>query len=107
VAVLQFALLYTCRVVWDAVNACDNQPFCVQGRIGILRASKLLSASFLESRIAFDQPTVLARGIAKKTVALSGLGTFCFSPLIGRAAPLTGKDYFIGSFVHRNTQAHR
>ena len=90
-AVLQFALLYTCRVVWDAVNACDNQPFCVQGRIGILRASKLLSVSFLESRIAFDQPTVLARGIAKKTVALSGLGTFCFSPSLAEQRRLPAK----------------
>jgi type I restriction enzyme S subunit len=55
----------------------DNQPFCVQRHIGILRPSKPIDATFLarimESRFAFDQATACATGIAQKTVPLSGL----------------------------------
>jgi type I restriction enzyme S subunit len=55
----------------------DDQPFCVQRHIGILRPSALIDVRFLaramESRLAFDQATVCATGIAQKTVPLSGL----------------------------------
>ena len=55
----------------------DDQPFCVQRHIGILRPSSLIDVNFLaramESRFAFDQATACATGIAQKTVPLSGL----------------------------------
>ena len=55
----------------------DDQPFCVQRHIGILRPTKLIDVSFLaramESRLAFDQATACATGIAQKTVPLSEL----------------------------------
>jgi type I restriction enzyme S subunit len=55
----------------------DDQPFCVQRHIGILRPSELINVNFLaramESRFAFDQATACATGIAQKTVPLSGL----------------------------------
>ena len=55
----------------------DDQPFCVQRHIGILRPSTLIDVNFLaramESRFAFDQATAYATGIAQKTVPLSGL----------------------------------
>jgi type I restriction enzyme S subunit len=55
----------------------DDRPFCVQRHIGILRPSKLIDVNFLaramESRLAFDQATICATGIAQKTVPLSGL----------------------------------
>jgi type I restriction enzyme S subunit len=55
----------------------DDQPFCVQRHIGILRPSELINVNFLaramESRFAFDQATGCATGIAQKTVPLSGL----------------------------------
>ena len=55
----------------------DEQPFCVQRHIGILRPSKLIDVGFLarvmESRLVFEQVTACATGIAQKTVPLSGL----------------------------------
>ena len=55
----------------------DDQPFCVQRHIGILRPSTLVDVKFLaramESRFVFDQATACATGIAQKTVPLSGL----------------------------------
>jgi type I restriction enzyme S subunit len=55
----------------------DDQPFCVQRHIGILRPSKLIDVNFLgramESTPLFDQATACATGIAQKTVPLSGL----------------------------------
>ena len=55
----------------------DEQPFCVQRHIGILRPSKLINVGFLarvmESRLVFEQVTACATGIAQKTVPLSGL----------------------------------
>jgi type I restriction enzyme S subunit len=52
----------------------DDQPFCVQRHIGILRPSSLIDVNFLaramESRLAFDQATACATGIAQKTVPL-------------------------------------
>ena len=55
----------------------DDQPFCVQRHIGILRPCALIDVNFLaramESRFAFDQATICATGIAQKTVPLSGL----------------------------------
>jgi type I restriction enzyme S subunit len=55
----------------------DDQPFCVQRHIGIMRPSKFISVSFLsrvmESRFIFDQASACATGIAQKTVPLSGL----------------------------------
>jgi type I restriction enzyme S subunit len=55
----------------------DDQPFCVQRHVGILRPSKLIDVGFLaramESRLVFDQATACATGIAQKTVPLSGL----------------------------------
>ncbi len=55
----------------------DEQPFCVQRHIGILRPSKLIDVGFLarvmESRLVFEQATACATGIAQKTIPLSGL----------------------------------
>ena len=55
----------------------DNQPFCVQRHIGILRPSNLIDVGFLAramgSRLVFEQATACATGIAQKTVPLSGL----------------------------------
>ena len=55
----------------------DNQPFCVQRHIGILRPSNFIDVGFLalamESRLVFEQATTCATGIAQKTVPLSGL----------------------------------
>ena len=55
----------------------DNQPFCVQRHIGILRLSNFIDVGFLaramESRLVFEQATACATGIAQKTVPLSGL----------------------------------
>ena len=55
----------------------DDQPFCVQRHIGILRPSKLIDVLFLaramESRLVFEQAIACATGIAQKTVPLSGL----------------------------------
>ena len=55
----------------------DDQPFCVQRHIGILRPSKFIDVDFLaramESRLVFEQATTCATGIAQKTVPLSGL----------------------------------
>ena len=55
----------------------DNQPFCVQRHIGILRPSNFIDVGFLaramESRLVFEQATACATGIAQKTVPLSGL----------------------------------
>ena len=55
----------------------DDQPFCVQRHIGILRPSKLIDVKFLaramESRLIFEQTMACATGIAQKTVPLSGL----------------------------------
>ena len=55
----------------------DDQPFCVQRHIGILRPATLIDVRFLaramESRFAFDQATACATGIAQKTIPLSGL----------------------------------
>ena len=55
----------------------DEQPFCVQRHIGILRPSELINVGFLarvmESRLVFEQVTACATGIAQKTVPLSGL----------------------------------
>ncbi len=55
----------------------DDQPFCVQRHIGILRPSALINVGFLaramESRFAYEQATACATGIAQKTVSLSGL----------------------------------
>ena len=55
----------------------DEQPFCVQRHIGILRPSKLMDVGFLaramESRLVFEQVTACATGIAQKTIPLSGL----------------------------------
>ena len=55
----------------------DDQPFCVQRHIGILRPCALMDVNFLartmESRFVFDQATICATGIAQKTVPLSGL----------------------------------
>jgi type I restriction enzyme S subunit len=55
----------------------DDQPFCVQRHIGILRPSKLTDVGFLacvlESKLVFDQATDCATGIAQKTVPLSAL----------------------------------
>ena len=55
----------------------DNQPFCVQRHIGILRPSNFIDVGFLaramESRLVFEQATACAAGIAQKTVPLSGL----------------------------------
>ena len=55
----------------------DDQPFCVQRHIGILRPSKLIDVWFLaramESRLVFEQAIACATGIAQKTVPLSGL----------------------------------
>ena len=55
----------------------DDQPFCVQRHIGILRPSKLINVKFLacamESSLVFEQATACATGIAQKTVPLSGL----------------------------------
>lgn len=55
----------------------DNRPFCVQRHIGILRPASSMDVNFLaramESRLAFDQATACATGIAQKTVPLSGL----------------------------------
>jgi type I restriction enzyme, S subunit len=55
----------------------DDQPFCVQRHIGILRPSELIDVRFLasamESKLVFDQATACATGIAQKTVPLSGL----------------------------------
>jgi type I restriction enzyme S subunit len=48
----------------------DDQPFCVQRHIGILRPSKLTDVGFLacvlESKLVFDQATDCATGIAPK-----------------------------------------
>ena len=58
----------------------DDQPFCVQRHIGILRPSKLIDVEFLacamESSLIFEQATACATGIAQKTVPLSGLRRF-------------------------------
>ena len=55
----------------------DDKPFCVQRHIGILRPSELIDVSFIarvmESKLAYDQATACATGIAQKTVSLSGL----------------------------------
>ncbi len=55
----------------------DDQPFCVQRHIGILRPSKLIDVLFLaramESRLVFEQAIACATGIAQKTVPISGL----------------------------------
>lgn len=55
----------------------DDKPFCIQRHIGILRPSALIDVNFLaramESRLAFDQATACATGIAQKTVPLTGL----------------------------------
>ena len=55
----------------------DNNPFCVQRHIGILRPSTFIDVGFLaramESRLVFEQATACATGIAQKTVPLSGL----------------------------------
>lgn len=55
----------------------EDQPFCVQRHIGILRPSALINVDFLaramESRFAYEQATACATGIAQKTVSLSGL----------------------------------
>jgi type I restriction enzyme, S subunit len=55
----------------------DDRPFCVQRHIGILRPSRDVDLDFLalalESRMILDQSTACARGIAQKTVPLSGL----------------------------------
>ena len=55
----------------------DDQRFCVQRHIGILRPAKLIDVAFLaralESRLVFEQATACATGIAQKTVPLSGL----------------------------------
>ncbi|MDB5407734.1 MAG: hypothetical protein JWL84_2646 [Rhodospirillales bacterium] len=59
------------------IVVCDDQPFCVQRHIGILRPSKLMIVGFLaqvmESQWVFDQASACATGIAQKTVPLSGL----------------------------------
>ena len=58
----------------------DDQPFCVQRHIGILRPSRLMDVEFLacamESSLIFEQATACATGIAQKTVPLSGLRRF-------------------------------
>jgi type I restriction enzyme, S subunit len=58
----------------------DDQPFCVQRHIGIMRPSKFIDFDFLsramESKLVFDQATACATGIARKTVPLSGLRRF-------------------------------
>ena len=55
----------------------DDQPFCVQRHIGVLRPSKLIDVGFLaramESNLVFKQASACATGIAQKTVPLSGL----------------------------------
>jgi type I restriction enzyme S subunit len=55
----------------------DNNPFCVQRHIGIIRFSKQVSVEFfayaMESRYVFSQADTFATGIAQKTVPLSGL----------------------------------
>jgi type I restriction enzyme S subunit len=55
----------------------DDQPFCVQRHIGILRPCRLIDVNFLArvmaSRVVFEQATACATGIAQKTVPLSGL----------------------------------
>ncbi len=55
----------------------DNQQFCVQRHIGILRPSNEINSTFLYwilgSRWVFDQASKRATGIAQKTVPLEGL----------------------------------
>ena len=55
----------------------NDQPFCVQRHIGILRPFNLIEVEFLacamESRLVLDQATACATGIAQKTIPLSGL----------------------------------
>ena len=59
----------------------DDQPFCVQRHIGILRPSQLIDVKFLaaimESMWVFSQATNYATGIAQKTVPLGGLRLIC------------------------------
>jgi type I restriction enzyme S subunit len=59
------------------ITVADDRRFCVQRHIGILRPSKLLNEAYLsrvlESKFVFDQAAACARGIAQKTVPLSGL----------------------------------
>lgn len=55
----------------------DSQPFCVQRHIGILRPSKHIELQYLayalESKLVFRQASLVATGIAQKTVPLAGL----------------------------------
>ena len=55
----------------------DSQPFCVQRHIGILRPSKHIELQYLayalESKLVFRQASLVATGIAQKTVPLTGL----------------------------------
>ena len=71
-------LLYTLvRSYGIPVVVRDNQSFCVQRHIGILRPANIIDVRFLaramESRLVFEQATACATGIAQKTVPLSGL----------------------------------
>jgi type I restriction enzyme, S subunit len=55
----------------------DSTPFCVQRHIGILRPSKHIELGYLAyalaSKLVFRQATLIATGIAQKTVPLAGL----------------------------------
>ena len=55
----------------------EDQPFCVQRHIGILRPSALMDVGFLaysmESDVVFSQAAACATGTAQKTVPLFGL----------------------------------